>query len=524
MILRLFSLLPLALALAGCVASDAARAPAEARQVVAEGRFEIEGRAGQGAYGVRVHLLLHRRGGGWERALDGPDRQQATVGPDGAFRGWERALDGPDRQQATVGPDGAFRIALATAADLSAFDSVAVAPATESEAIRLLRADAVRAGDGPVLWRSAVRRPLPPSGDVVLAGIAGAVPRPVGVAVRTATIAREFVHRLYDGAPPFALPRVDVELSGGGGYVFQTIDPDAPWGHEIEVRAAGVTPALMAHEYGHYVSYRMWGADAVRYALRNRQLREGWAIFFSFAARAYAAAQYGDQDLAPSNPERAPFTDRIDADVRYDRISYGVSHPDYPAIGALLWSLYDRAAPSPFEPEGPSAGSLAGDNDDISGGVAVFEAVRTARAHVFDEAGVLEVVAAFRAAHPGLGESIGGALAFFLCPAAPDCDVKAPASDDPRTASLTLRPVSPANLVARRVPGGVALTWVPRTYAAPWANRPEAVHVYRDGVRVAVLAGTASGWLDAGASGGTYEVRAVGGGGESAGGAMARVE
>ncbi|WP_412069649.1 hypothetical protein [Rubrivirga sp. IMCC43871] len=501
MILRLFSLATLALALVGCVASDAARAPVAARQVVAEGRFEIEGHA-RGAYGLRVQLLFHRRGGGWERPLDGADRQRATVGP-----------------------DGAFRIALATAVDLSLFDSVAVAPATESQAIRLLRADARRAGEVSVLWRSAVRRPLPPTGDVSLAGLAGAVSRPVGVAIRTATIAREFVHRLYDGAPPFALPRVDVELSGGGGYVFQAIDPDAPWGHEIEVRASGITPALMAHEYGHYVSYRMWGSDAVRYSLRNRQLREGWAIFFSFAARAYAAAQYGDPDLAPSNPERAPFTDHIDADVRYDRISYGVSHPDYPAIGALLWSLYDRAEPSPFEPEGPSAGSLAGDNDDISGGVAVFEAVRTARAHVFDEAGVLEVVAAFREGQPAeLAASIDGALAFFLCPAAPHCDVKAPASDDARTASLTLRPVSPGTLVARRVPGGVALTWDPRTYAAPWANLPDAVHIYRDGERVAALPGTASGWLDAGASGGTYEVRAVGGGGESAGGAVVEVE
>lgn len=471
--------------------------------MVAEGRFEIEGREGQGAYGLRVHLLLHRRGGGWERPLDGPDRQRATAGP-----------------------DGAFRIALATATDLSAFDSVAVAPATDAEAIRLIpTGDALRLDDAAVQLAWAVRRPLPPAGDVALAGLVGAVPRPVGVAIRTATISREFVHRLYDGAPPFALPRVDVELSSKGGYVFQAIDPDAPWGHEIEVRAAGITPALMAHEYGHYVSYRMWGDDAFRYSLRNRQLREGWAIFFSFAARAYAAAAYGDPDLAPSNPERAPFTDRFDAEVRYDRISYGVSHPDYAAIGALLWSLYDRAEPSPFEAETPGPGSLAGDNDDISGGVAVFEAARTARAHVFDEAGILEVVAAFRAAHPGLGESIDGALAFFLCPAAPDCDVKAPASDDPRTASLTLRPVSPANLVARRVPAGVALAWDRRTYAAPWANAPEAYHVLRDGERVAVVPGTTGGWLDASPeAGGAYEVRAVGGGGESAGGARASVE
>jgi hypothetical protein len=517
----LFALL--LLGLTGCaglgVEADrvaAGAAVAEVRTIHLSGRF-VTGygaRPARGVYGLRVRLLFRRAdGSGWDGAIAPP------------------GSDRRHRQFDVLGEDGRFRFALATSLDLSAYDEVAVVPETETAAVRLVPVPrgSRRLGSGAeavtvLPLADAIRVPLPSAGPVVAEGLVSEVRREVGVTVRWAELSRAFVEARYAGDVPFDLPQVRVELSRGGGFVFQALDPDvlALGGHEIELNAArGITPTLVAHEYGHYTTFQMWGASPLRYTLRNRNLREGWAIFFSFAVRAWAAAAYGDVDLAPSNPERAPFTHLVGEGRRYRNIAYGTSHPDYSAIGALLWSLYDVAAPSPFEYEGPDLGGLAGDNDDVAGGLAVFEAVRLPRTAVFDEVGVDEVVDAFRRSQPAaLAPSIDGAVDFFLCPAWPDCDVVAPPDASSSTASATLRPVPPAGLVAERISAeAVALQWDRRVGPAPWGNPPEAVRVFRDGALVATLPGSASAWVDAEAGGAArhYEVRAVGGGGEAFG-------
>ena len=511
--LRPFLLLALAaVAAGGCgggLPHVVAEADAPPQRLAVRGRVVTSygARPARGAYGLRLRLVLRRRDGAW-------------VVPEG--RGRHRQWDVADES-------GAYRFELAPRLDLSAFDSVAVVPTAANATVSLvpLPRGAARLGDDVGLWADALRAPL---GDGVVADLSGRLRPEVGVTVRTATLAREFVEARYGGAVPFELPPVRVELSRGGGYVFQALDPDvlALGGHEIELNTSrALTPTTVAHEYGHYVSFRMWGANPLRYTLRNRSLREGWAIFFSFAVRAYAAATYGDVDLEPSNPERAPFTDRLDGrERRYLGISYGTSRPEYAAIGALLWSLYDGAEPSPFEWEGPDEVSLAGDNDDLGLGLEVLEAVRRTRTSALDEAGILEVVGTLRRARPALGPSLDGAVGFFLCPAHPACDYPAPPSAAPSTSSPTLRPVAPGGLEARRLPSGaVGLRWSPRTTRAPWANRPEAYRVYRDGALAATLPPEVTGWLDEAAGPGalTYEVRAVGGGGESAESPTARV-
>lgn len=513
-------LLLVLLAVGGCAASgDEAEVPREVRTVHLAGRFETSyrGRPSRGAYGLRVYLLFRRAGGtGWERAAP----------PSGRSRR-HRTFD-------VLAEDGGFRFDLATADDLSAYDEVAVVPALQSDAVQLVPtpAGSLALDDTTTVLplADAIRVPLPAAGPVRAEALRAEVRPEVGVIVRYATLAREFVVALYDGAPPFDLPPVRVERSQGGGYVFQALDPDALalGGHEIELNVArGLSATLVGHEYGHYASFQMWGADPLRYTLRNRNLREGWAIFFSFAVRAYAAAQYGDVDLASSNPERAAFTDGFAGRARYQGIVYGRSRPDYAAIGSLLWSLYDRAAPSPFEYEDDGLGSLAGDNDDIAGGVALVEAVRTTRTRLLAEAGIAEVVQTFRAAMPPeVGPSIEGAQDFFLCPAWPRCDVTAPPDASSRTASRTLRPVGPADLVARRASAQtVALSWDSQTYAAPWANLPDAIQVLRDGGVVATLPSHMTSWVDDDAGPGRirYEVRAVGGGGVAHGDAEAAV-
>ena len=447
-----------------------------------------------------------------------------------ADRGWERArlVPGPlrrHRQVDTVDVDGRFRFTLATAADLGPYDEVAVVPLADAGAVRFVNVGA-RGLPGTALRllppADAARWRLPPAGDVRLDGVALALRPEIGVPVRTATLARAFVRDLYAGAPPFPLPPVRVELDGGGSALFQAFDPDALGGAEIELsRARAASAATVAHEYGHYVSFQMWGSNALRYALRNKELREGWAIFFSFAARAYEAAQHGAADLATSNPERAPFADRLGA-RRYDGIAYGTTRPEYAAIGSLLWSLYDGADPSPFEPDGFG---LAGDNDDVSGpGLAVFEAVRQSPASVLDEAGILEVVARFQAEAPARAASVDGAVSFFLCPARRDCDVKAPLGTSPRAGARTLRPVSPAALAATwRAEGGLLLTWERRVPVAPWANAPETYRVLYEGEPIAYVSGRASWVVLPTARPGVYAVEAVGAGGVAVGAPVVRV-
>ncbi|MGB3543396.1 hypothetical protein [Rubrivirga sp.] len=484
------------LALTGCstgaVLEDDARATEgieiEPRRVDLEGRFVTAvDDTTLGVYGLRVHLVFRRSNGRWERLL-GPERRH-------------RHVDVLDEQ-------GRFRFSLASSR-LSRYDSLAVVPETATDAVRIVpvpRGSIQVPGleDGRLMMDRAVRLPL--SGSVERRDLEGGLPTPLGVTVRYSTLSREFVTARYGGDPPFELPQVRIEVTDSGGFMFQPFDPDVLGGTEIELNAArGITPTLVGHEYGHYVTYRMWGASPVRYALRNRNLREGWAIFFSFAMRAWAAAEYGDDHLASSNTERAPFSHLAMSHQRYEGIVYGRSKPDYAAIGSLLWNLYDGPDASPWEPS-----ALEGDNEDVALGLDVFEAVRQTRTSVWNEAGVLEVVAALAASRPDLAASIEGARDHFLCPDFPSCDLKAPPDARPTTGSPSLRPVQPV-LEVERVGGSTRLTWEPRTYTTPWANAPVAYRVLRDGLEVARLGPSSRTWTDVeGDASADYRVEALG--------------
>ena len=446
-----------------------------------------------GVYGLRVHLVLRRPDGTWER-LPGRERRH-------------RHVDVLDEQ-------GRFRFSLSSAR-LGAYDSLAIAPETATDAVRIvpvprgsirLRRAPSRSGleDAWLVMPSAVRLALPDTGPVDARDLEGVVPPEVGVTVRYATLSRAFVAARYGGDVPFELPPVRAEVTGGGGFLFQPFDPDVLGGAEIELNAArGITPTLVGHEYGHYLTFRMWGSSPFRYTLRNKNLREGWAIFFSFAMRAWVAAAYGDEHLASSNPERAPFSHLGMAFERYEGVVYGRSQPDYAAIGSLLWNLYDGPERSPWEPA-----ALDGDNEDVALGVEVWEAVRRTRATVRDEAGALEVVRSLASSRADQAASIEGAFDHFLCPAWPDCVVKAVPDARPTTGTPSLRPVAPVLEVARDGERAV-LSWDARTSLGPWSNAPAAYRVLRDGLEVARLDPASRSWTDA-EPGAVYVLEAVG--------------
>ncbi len=417
----------LLLALAGCSSSRPAP-DTEARVIDLEGRFvTVADGSMVGVYGLRVHLVLRRPDGTWER-LPGPERRH-------------RHTDVLDEQ-------GRFRFTLASSR-LGRYDSLAVVPETATDAVRIVPVprgairlrglEDARQDDAWLMMADAVRLPVPAAGSVRRRGLEVGIRPEIGVTVRYSTLSREFVSARYGGDPPFEVPQVRVEVSRKGGFIFQPIDPDVLGGTEIELNAArGISPTLVGHEYGHYVTFRMWGASPLRYALRNRNLREGWAIFFSFAMRSWVAAAYGDEHLEASNTERAAFSHLTAAGRRYEGIVYGRSHPDYAAIGSLLWNLYDGPDRSPFEPA-----ALDGDNDDIALGLEVFEAVRQTRTSVFNESGILEVVASLASSRADLAPSIEDARDHFLCPAFPACDFKAPPDARPSTGSPLPRSIGP---------------------------------------------------------------------------------
>ena len=494
------------LALTSCAErrpAEAAFAQAGGDPVELAGAFTVS-QIERGAYGLPVHMVFLDAQG---RAIGAP-----------------AAVDTLDE---------AGRFELAALAPSQAAEAVVVG-GTRMKALRLVPRPrgglALGGGERSLPLRTAIRVPLRPGG-VRRAALAAELPARWGLPVRTLTLAREFAVARYAAegmALPFPLPPVRVELSDRGGYVFQPIDPDSGGRAEIEVNASGrgFSRSTLAHEYGHYLSYRMWGSSPWRYALRNRDFREGWAIFFSFAARAYAAAQYGEDALERSNTERAPFTDRLPAGDasrdgrarRYRGIAYGTSRPVRAATGALLWSLYDAADASPFEPGGDltqPAPPGPGDNDDLALGLDVFEAARATRASVFDEAGLPEVLRELKARVSGTQRaSIDAAAAFFLCPALDGCDVVAPFGPEPGTPAASLPPVAPGDLSLQAFGGSVRVGWDRRTYASPWANPPVRYRVRRDGVALAAVPSTASSAHIGGTTvRGTWTVEAVGAGG-----------
>ena len=454
--------------------ADAARAQPSPLHLGVEAEVVVASQGEvRGVYGLRAWLMV-RRDGAWALA--------EGVGP------------------RVVAESGAVRFDVPDAVWAGA-DSVAVVPEAGSAFVRVVPvpSGSVRAGGRWLRMDLAARAAVV---DGAVGPLRTTVPRAFGVVVRTATLAHEFVTARYRGHVPFDLPPVRVEIGDGGGFVFQPFDPDALGGTEIELNGSRpVTPRVAAHEYGHYVMFRMVGGSRLRYVLREQALREGWAVFFSAAVRAYAAARYGDDPTGASDAERAPVA-HLAGGPRYRGMEYGRANPRFAAIGALLWSLYDEPGPTPFEPR-----ELLGDNDDLGLGLDVFEAVRLAPARLGRRVGIAEVLDRLA----GHGPSVQATADHFLCPSAPVCDFTAAPDARPTTGSPHLPPVQPL-VTVRRERGAAVVRWDRRTYptGVPWANAPLGYRVLRDGAEVAVLGPEVEVWTDPSPlPGAAYTVRAI---------------
>ncbi len=189
-----------------------------------------------------------------------------------------------------------------------------------------------------------------------------------GAILRNMMLARKFLEAFYNNNIPFDLPVVrvykkDIEAAG------QFCPNNSP---HIEIDPYATEITTTTHEYGHYVMYRMWDTDC-DFNNASRQLIEGWAIFFSFAARNYAYDVYGDNLRGhDDNTEEDAFDD---TPYRFNGIRYADhGEPDIAAFACYLWSLYDSYDGGVFEADLYDPG----DNDDVSGyALRVFEVMRT---------------------------------------------------------------------------------------------------------------------------------------------------
>ncbi len=182
------------------------------------------------------------------------------------------------------------------------------------------------------------------------------VPDAYGMVLRHGQLSREFYYSIFEGNPSQALYTIrtfiqEIEHAGqftvGNDYEYIVIDP-----YYFSY------PNVVCHEFGHWAHYLLldrlngpWG--------QSRAFDEGFAIFYSWAARNRTAALYDDHlhmDWSGTDDvENAPFRN-----PRYDGIGYTwAGHPDYSAAGCYFWAVYDE-----YEGDGFESPTFDGDNDD----------------------------------------------------------------------------------------------------------------------------------------------------------------
>lgn len=203
------------------------------------------------------------------------------------------------------------------------------------------------------------------SSTITVTNANGSLAENAGLALRGAMLSREYLLERYGaGSPSYSLPliRINFDLDdfnpkNDEGQFDSQSSPLA-----ISLQTIGLNFTTVAHEYGHYVNYRMWNTGGIRFknpSSAERGLFEGWAQFYSFAVRNWANNTY-DEPLEEStkNMEKDPFKP-----TPYAGNPYRTTFPDAPRAASYMWNVYD----------GPNLGEFQAtiysnaDNDDFGG-------------------------------------------------------------------------------------------------------------------------------------------------------------
>jgi hypothetical protein len=203
-----------------------------------------------------------------------------------------------------------------------------------------------------------------------------------GGIIKSFMFAGELVKQKYNGNMPFSMPFISVYKQDEGGYAggfhyskskvwdFWPISYHWEYSRYIGIDPSYTDATTICHEYGHFVTYQMWGGTFDPMSGTSDQVCEGWAIFYSFAARNYANRIYSDGIIRwDDNTEEAPFNSPRFRGIRYADAGYS----SYAAFACYLWNLYDGYNDGIFK-----SSIYNGDNDDVSGyGLTVFEKMRS---------------------------------------------------------------------------------------------------------------------------------------------------
>ncbi len=199
-----------------------------------------------------------------------------------------------------------------------------------------------------------------------------------GQVLRYSMISKEFLEELYDGSMTFSVPAIPTRIAdiSSCGLFTNSYSFLQGWNQSIDIDPNCIDFSTVSHEYGHWTNYRMWTNDSKWNGAKDA-LQEGFAIFYSFAARNYGNKQYDDDfEQDEDNPEEDAF---VTSPYRYAGINY--ASPSAPSFGksaaafsAYLWNLYDNVEDTEFL----ASTYDSNDNDDIRGkSERVFEKMRT---------------------------------------------------------------------------------------------------------------------------------------------------
>ena len=190
-----------------------------------------------------------------------------------------------------------------------------------------------------------------------------------GAICRNMEFAGEMLKQRYSGNIPFDMPliytsKVQLPSNIAGEFVCY---PNGQ--HVIHIDPQSTEISVCCHEFGHYVNYQMFNGSYSSMAGTSSQMKEGWAIFYSYACRQYANRVYNDSpDDLDDNTETSPYEN-----PRFSSMRYAMNgHPEYCMFACYLWNLYDSYTDGNFK----TLTYEGHDNDDIGYGVRVFDEMR----------------------------------------------------------------------------------------------------------------------------------------------------
>lgn len=281
-----------------------------------------------------------------------------------------------------INTNGSFSFSFSTTADLTGYDQLVLLVGSGNPYVSYNLPDGyvISTDQGNLTtfgYQEGAVLPFNPSNtSISLSSIDIEVNSQDGSLLRNMMFAGELVKQRYGGSMPFSMPIIQVfkEAMSDADGRFSYSRSWVPF-HWIESRHITIDPqainaAVTTHEYGHYVNYQMFGGEYKPMSETSSQVKEGWAIFYSFAARNYANRVYTDGIIRwDDNTEEDPFMTPRFRGIRYADAGY----TDYAAFACYLWNLYDGYSDGNFK-----SATYVGDNEDVSGqGKRVFEIMRS---------------------------------------------------------------------------------------------------------------------------------------------------